>query len=98
MTCELNTQPTTEPTGLNYWTYREDARRSFLEAQGGLCALCLEAIPADTAVLDHDHRTQFARGALCRRCNLALGWYEGTDDAWRQRAAGYVARGGRGSG
>jgi len=44
-----------------------------LAAQGGLCALCGEAIEAGKAVLDHDHKTGRIRGVLHRGCNALEG-------------------------
>src|SRR6266436_7058317 len=46
--------------------------------QGGLCACCSEALPANfqKAHTDHDHVTGIVRSLLCRRCNLTLGTEE----------------------
>ena len=44
-----------------------------LTAQGGLCALCGEAIEAGKAVLDHDHKSGRIRGVLHRGCNALEG-------------------------
>ena len=44
-----------------------------LAAQGGLCALCGQAIETGKAVLDHDHKTGRIRGVLHRGCNALEG-------------------------
>lgn len=50
-----------------------DDYQSFLEAQGGRCAICGE-VPGDTSLaVDHDHETGKVRGLLCFKCNTALG-------------------------
>jgi hypothetical protein len=43
------------------------------ESSDGLCALCLEEPATD---IDHDHVTGKVRGALCKSCNIGLGWVE----------------------
>lgn len=50
-------------------------RKTALDAQGGHCMLCGEAINGDD-VLDHDHRTGHVRGVLHRGCNAMLGHIE----------------------
>ena len=47
-----------------------------LEAQGGRCAICDQAV-AGTIAVDHDHATGKVRGLLCSGCNTALGVVEG---------------------
>ena len=43
--------------------------------QNGLCAACGRAPTGrkKRLMIDHDHKTGRVRGALCNRCNLALG-------------------------
>ena len=50
---------------------------AMLEAQLGVCAICLEP-PVKGKVLDvdHNHETGEARALLCHGCNLAVGFYE----------------------
>jgi hypothetical protein len=50
-------------------------RHQFLEAQTGLCAICLKQIETKPN-LDHCHKTGMIRGVLCTSCNVMLGWYE----------------------
>lgn len=45
-------------------------RKSLLEAQKGLCALCRVR---DARVVDHCHVTGRVRGLLCHKCNSGLG-------------------------
>ncbi|UYA98857.1 hypothetical protein IVIADoCa7_31 [Xanthomonas phage vB_Xar_IVIA-DoCa7] len=49
---------------------------SFIEKQGGRCAICKLPLAADKAVLDHDHHTGAVRGALHGGCNSLLGKLE----------------------
>lgn len=51
-------------------------RKQTLEAQGGVCAICREAVSAGEAVADHDHKTGQMRGVLHRGCNSMLGVIE----------------------
>ena len=51
-------------------------REQLLAEQEGLCALCLEGVQPDEAVLDHDHKTGEVRGVLHRGCNAMLGHLE----------------------
>lgn len=70
-----------------------------LASQDSQCAICrvrltLKPQTAETAHVDHDHRTGEIRGVLCMRCNTALGYM--LDDANRlRRAADYLDQGGR---
>jgi len=65
------------------------------EASDGLCALCYER-PA--VAIDHDHGCcpgkgscgQCVRGALCRQCNLGLGYFGDSIEAL-ERAIEYLA-------
>ena len=54
------------------------------------CFLCSEALVlAKDVHIDHDHKTGFLRGLLCRSCNLGLGDFE--DQPWLlRRAADYL--------
>jgi len=42
-----------------------------LSAQGGVCAICRNA-SGQTLHVDHDHKTGYARGLLCRDCNRGI--------------------------
>jgi hypothetical protein len=58
------------------------------EEQGFLCALCqVEA----ASCLDHNHTTGKLRGAVCRRCNFALHYFD--DPEWRKRLEAHLAVG-----
>lgn len=50
-------------------------REQLFREQGGICALCDEAI-TDTPVLDHDHKSGLIRCVLHRGCNALLGKIE----------------------
>lgn len=52
------------------------AMKSFLEEQGGLCAICNEA---KATHLDHSHATGKVRGILCMNCNAALGSFRDSE-------------------
>lgn len=43
-----------------------------LEAQNGLCAICLGRPVSKRLAVDHDHKTNEVRGLLCSRCNHDL--------------------------
>lgn len=66
--------------------------QSFLNFQGGTCAVCHE-VPDHRLSVDHDHKTGKVRGLLCKPCNLAIGAlgdsYEGV-----MRAANYLLEAG----
>lgn len=64
-----------------------ELRDSLLGEQEGRCGLCQEAIVE--AHLDHCHETGFVRSALCRKCNLGLGFFDDNPSLLR-RAAKYV--------
>ncbi|WP_236239205.1 endonuclease VII domain-containing protein [Streptomyces sp. CC228A] len=59
---------------------------AMIEAQGGVCVICLSAPPEH---VDHCHETGRVRGVLCFSCNAALGQFKDRPDAMR-RAADYV--------
>jgi hypothetical protein len=68
-----------------------------LALQRGLCAICGRP-PTTTRrnlspVLDrdHDHKTGYVRGLLCRRCNILVGWLESTDPTVLRKALDYTA-------
>jgi hypothetical protein len=68
-----------------------------LEAQNGVCAICLtidvRAINTRNVHLDHCHKTGTFRGILCPNCNLSLGRFEDNPERLI-RAAEYVRCGG----
>ena len=70
---------------------------AIIAAQGGRCAGCGVEIrrgdglgSPNNACLDHCHRTNRVRGALCSRCNTALGFADDNPETL-MRLAGYVA-------
>lgn len=75
------------------WKTIHNAR---LAKQKGLCAICeapLEEFKGrkhqsdKTVVLDHNHKTNQARGALCVQCNAAIGSFKDRPDLLRKAAA-----------
>lgn len=52
----------------------------------GKCWICKRR---DAYCQDHDHDTDEPRGALCRACNMALGFLE--DEEWLRSAWAYLA-------
>ncbi len=63
------------------------------EAQGGKCAICLQAPSGRFKKLstDHDHVTGDVRGLLCSPCNLGLGSFRDNTERLR-KAAAYLER------
>ncbi|MBA2812437.1 endonuclease VII domain-containing protein [Streptomyces sp. KM273126] len=64
----------------------EAERDELIASQGGVCCICLSALPAH---VDHCHETGRVRGVLCFSCNAALGQFKDRPDVIR-RAATYV--------
>jgi hypothetical protein len=74
--------------------YGEGAHAHFLlqiETQGGLCAICHQPFPSSKSTnLDHNHTTNQWRGALCDKCNQALGLFQESSEIL-QHALDYLA-------
>ncbi|MFJ2235995.1 endonuclease VII domain-containing protein [Streptomyces sp. NPDC087859] len=64
----------------------EAERDELIASQGGVCCICLAALPEH---VDHCHETGRVRGVLCFSCNAALGQFKDRPDVIR-RAATYV--------
>jgi hypothetical protein len=61
-----------------------------LAAQSGVCAICRELPEVEARMhIDHDHRSGAIRGALCSRCNHAIGLLR-EDPVLFARAADYL--------
>lgn len=77
---------------LLYWRLRRNEKHGLtpevFKALGTACNIC----KAETQIqVDHDHEAKIIRGALCRRCNMGLGYFK--DDPERLReAARYLER------
>lgn len=56
-----------------------------LNRLNGRCSLCSRKI---YCVLDHDHKTNKARGYICQRCNIRLSGVD--NEQWLARALGYL--------
>lgn len=53
---------------------RSRLRERYVMTQGGLCAICLKPFTEQRRpALDHCHKTDRCRGALCVDCNTGLG-------------------------
>ncbi len=65
-----------------------EALTALIEAQDGLCAICIER-PAKH--VDHDHVTGEIRGVVCFRCNVGIGHFSDRSDLL-QRASAYLER------
>jgi 5-methylcytosine-specific restriction endonuclease McrA len=57
--------------------------QKMLDAQDGRCAICGNKPVTIRLAVDHDHVTGRVRGLLCRRCNRALGLWEGDPQKMR---------------
>jgi hypothetical protein len=57
------------------WRYSRPPLDEMLRLFGAqaLCAICAVRTGIEKLKLDHDHRTQWIRGLLCRNCNVAIG-------------------------
>lgn len=68
-------------------------RKAIVDAQGGNCALCGEALPNSrrNAVVDHCHNTGKIRGVIHKKCNTALGYFKDNADVLRLAIA-YLER------
>jgi 5-methylcytosine-specific restriction endonuclease McrA len=60
---------------------------AMLQAQDGKCAICGNKPVTIRLAVDHDHVTGRVRGLLCRRCNRALGLWEGDPTKMRNLIA-----------
>lgn len=60
-----------------------------LEAQAGVCPICLMPPKSRRLDIDHDHKTGEIRGLLTHRCNRGLQMF-GDDPARLRRAAAYL--------
>ena len=68
----------------------EGQYEALYEAQGGRCYICARATGASRRLsVDHDHRSGFVRGLLCRPCNSMLG-HARDDLVFFQRAMSYL--------
>ncbi len=79
--------------------YREEKRarrygisvqdyKIMLARQRGACAICRKK-SEQTLCIDHCHKTGKVRGLLCRKCNIALGFY-GDDPRLTRAATAYL--------
>lgn len=50
----------------------KDTYGRLMNLQGGRCAICRRFPKTKRLVMDHDHKTDAARGLLCTRCNHDL--------------------------
>ena len=61
-----------------------------LQAQGAMCAICLNELSLETAVVDHCHSTGATRDLLCSKCNTKLGHIEQPE--FVEKALAYIER------
>lgn len=62
--------------------------QTLLAAQGGKCAICgTTEHGGKNWHLDHDHTTGVTRGALCKACNMALGFFKDSSTLLEAAAA-----------
>ena len=66
--------------------------KALYEAQGGCCYICRRATGKTRKLsVDHDHKTGYVRGLLCRPCNGMLGHLRDDPEA-AHRAFYYLCR------
>jgi hypothetical protein len=81
----------------NYQGMSISVFNEMLEAQGGVCAICLQPETATrngvvrVLCVDHNHETDEVRDLLCVGCNTAIG-YAMEDPARLRAAAAYLER------
>lgn len=71
-----------------------DEAREFVRSRGSRCEICGHSdapAPRQRLVVDHDHATGKIRGALCRKCNLAIAHLKDSAET-AQAAADYLRR------
>jgi uncharacterized C2H2 Zn-finger protein len=73
--------------GINDWDVNE-----LLKAQDFKCPICDIILTKQEACIDHCHKTSKIRGALCRRCNSALGMLKDSIERV-QKALDYLKKG-----
>jgi len=66
-------------------------KQELYDKQGGVCPLCLEALPKELgkSALDHDHLTGECRGLLHMACNRAEGSVFNTVARWGKQGKDY---------
>lgn len=73
-------------------TETDEARRIFLNKQGGMCAICgTEDSGKRGFCVDHNHVTGKLRGALCGKCNRGIGLLQDNHEIV-QKAADYLRK------
>lgn len=76
--------------GVTYGITPEEYER-IIEHQGGKCAICQRATGARRRLaVDHDHKTGYIRGCLCRTCNAKVLGHLRDDVEALQRAINYL--------
>ncbi len=71
----------------SYTNLTPEEKEQIKQEQKGVCAICFS--DTEALVIDHDHKTDFVRQALCVKCNNGLGQFN-DDHETLLRAACYV--------
>lgn len=65
-----------------------DEYRNLLDRAAGYCEVCHDPFPDSGQYvgyrIDHNHQTGKIRGLLCHKCNILLGYVEGSEDRVEQ--------------
>lgn len=65
---------------------------SLIVGAGTLCPICRKSFGEIPPCIDHDHSTGKIRGVICRRCNLGIGLFKESIDAFLN-AVEYLRKG-----
>lgn len=57
-----------------------EQRQNMYVEQNGCCVICGQPVSYEKIYVDHNHKTGKVRSLLCNRCNIFVGFVEGTPE------------------